>query len=68
MLAVFGYTTAMATEAILSFEFLITVFGLFDLWLLMETMVLWYILKNDEVKTVFKFNELGDSHTSKEKS
>lgn len=40
MLAVFGYTTAMATEAILSFEFLITVFGLFDLWLLMETMVL----------------------------
>lgn len=68
MLAVFGYTIAMATEDYPEFEFLITVFGLFDLGLLMETMVVWYILKNDEVKTVFKFNELGDSGTSQEKA
>lgn len=39
MLAVFGYTIAMATEDYPEFEFLITVFGLFDLGLLMETMV-----------------------------
>lgn len=61
MIVVFGYTTAMATEQYpeiwVSNK---TVLGAFITGLLMEFVIVYYVLKNEEVEIVFKFNGLGD--------
>ena len=57
----FGYTTAMATEQYpeiwVSNK---TVLGAFITDLLMEVMMVYYVLKDEEVEIVFQFNGLGD--------
>ena len=57
----FGYTTAMATEQYpeiwVSNK---TVLGAFITGLLMEFLIVYYVLKDEEVEIVFKFNSLGD--------
>ena len=61
MMVVFGYTTSMATEQYpeiwVSNK---TVFGAFITSLLMEFLIVYYVLKDEEVEIVFKFNGLGD--------
>nr|AUT81017.1 NADH dehydrogenase subunit 6 [Prionailurus planiceps] len=61
MLVVFGYTTAMATEpypeAWTSNK---AVLGMFITGVLAELLIACYILKEDEVEVVFKFNGAGD--------
>lgn len=61
MIVVFGYTTAMATEQYpeiwVSNK---TVLGAFITGLLMEFVIIYYVLKDEEVEVVFKFNGLGD--------
>nr|YP_004021850.1 NADH dehydrogenase subunit 6 [Rucervus eldii]ADO27635.1 NADH dehydrogenase subunit 6 [Rucervus eldii] len=61
MMVVFGYTTAMATEQYpeiwVSNK---TVLGAFVTGLLMEVMMVFYVLKDEEVEIVFQFNGLGD--------
>nr|BAN58111.1 NADH dehydrogenase subunit 6 [Ursus maritimus] len=61
MLVVFGYTTAMATEQYP--EVWISnkaVLGAFIVGLLSELLIACYVLKDDEVEIVFKFNGMGD--------
>lgn len=61
MLVVFGYTTAIATEQYP--EVWVSnkaVLGAFILGLLSELLTACYILKDDEVEVVFKFNGIGD--------
>lgn len=61
IIVVFGYTTAMATEQYpeiwVSNK---TVLGAFITGLLMEFVIIYYVLKDEEVEVVFKFNGLGD--------
>ena len=61
IIVVFGYTTAMATEQYpeiwVSNK---TVLGAFITGLLMEFLIVYYVLKDEEVEIVFKFNDLGD--------
>lgn len=61
ILVVFGYTTAMATEqypeAWVSNK---AVLGAFIVGLLSELLIACYVLKDDEVEIVFKFNGMGD--------
>ena len=61
IIVVFGYTTAMATEQYpeiwVSNK---TVLGAFISGLLMETIMVYYVLKDEEVEIVFQFNGLGD--------
>nr|ALF03841.1 NADH dehydrogenase subunit 6 [Prionailurus viverrinus] len=61
MLVVFGYTTAMATEpypeAWTSNK---AVLGMFITGVLAELLIACYILKEDEMEVVFKFNGAGD--------
>ena len=61
-MVVFGYTTAMATEQYpeiwVSNK---TVLGAFITGLLMEFLIVYYVLKDEEVEIVFKCdNGLGD--------
>ena len=61
ILVVFGYTTAMATEQYL--EVWVsnkTVLGAFLSGLIIEFLMVLYILKDEEVEVVFKFNGLGE--------
>nr|BAN57734.1 NADH dehydrogenase subunit 6 [Ursus arctos] len=61
MLVVFGYTTAMATEQYR--EVWVSnkaVLGAFIVGLLSELLIACYVLKDDEVEIVFKFNGMGD--------
>lgn len=61
MLVVFGYTTAIAIEQYP--EVWVSnkaVLGAFILGLLSELLTACYILKDDEVEVVFKFNGIGD--------
>lgn len=61
MIVVFGYTTAMATEQYP--EIWVSnkaVLGAFITGLLMEFVMVYYVLKDEEVEVVFKFNGLGD--------
>nr|UEK25004.1 NADH dehydrogenase subunit 6 [Conepatus semistriatus] len=61
MLVVFGYTTAMATEQYP--EVWVSnkvVLYTFILGVLFEVLVSCYILKEDEIEIVFKFNGAGD--------
>lgn len=61
MMVVFGYTTAMATEQYP--EIWVSnkaVLGAFVTGLLMEFLMVYYVLKDEEVKIVFEFNGLGD--------
>lgn len=61
ILVVFGYTTAMATEQYP--EVWISnkaVLGAFIVGLLSELLIACYVLKDDEVEIVFKFNGIGD--------
>nr|YP_009646908.1 NADH dehydrogenase subunit 6 [Conepatus chinga]QCX31738.1 NADH dehydrogenase subunit 6 [Conepatus chinga] len=61
MLVVFGYTTAMATEQYP--EVWVSnkvVLYTFILGMLLEFLVSFYILKEDEIEVVFKFNGMGD--------
>ena len=61
ILVVFGYTMAMATEQYpeiwVSNK---TVLGTFLSGLIIEFFMVFYILKDEEVEVVFKFNGLGD--------
>nr|YP_007625833.1 NADH dehydrogenase subunit 6 [Blastocerus dichotomus]AEP20920.1 NADH dehydrogenase subunit 6 [Blastocerus dichotomus] len=61
MMVVFGYTTAMATEQYpeiwVSNK---TVLGAFMTGLFMEVMMVFYVMKDEEVEIVFQFNGLGD--------
>nr|ARO74678.1 NADH dehydrogenase subunit 6 [Cynogale bennetti] len=61
MLVVFGYTTAMATEpypeAWVSNKFVLV---MFITGVLAELLVAWYVLGEDEIEVVFKFNGAGD--------
>ena len=61
IIMVFGYTTAMVTkqypEIWVSNK---TVLGAFITGLLMEFLIVYYVLKDEEVEIVFKFNGLGD--------
>nr|YP_007626756.1 NADH dehydrogenase subunit 6 [Tragulus kanchil]AEP22298.1 NADH dehydrogenase subunit 6 [Tragulus kanchil] len=61
MLVVFGYTTAMATEQYpevwVSNK---TLLGLFIMGFVMELLMVFYVLKEKELKIVFEFNGLGD--------
>ena len=61
ILVVFGYTTAMATEQYsevwVSNK---TVLGAFLSVLIIEFLMVFYILKDEEVEVVIKFNGLGD--------
>nr|BBE28355.1 NADH dehydrogenase subunit 6 [Tragulus javanicus]BBE28368.1 NADH dehydrogenase subunit 6 [Tragulus javanicus]BBE28380.1 NADH dehydrogenase subunit 6 [Tragulus javanicus] len=61
MLVVFGYTTAMATEQYpevwVSNK---TLLGLFITGFIMELLMVFYVLKEKELKVVFEFNGLGD--------
>ena len=61
IIVVFGYTTAMATEQYpeiwVSNK---TVLGAFISGLLMETIMVYYVLKDEEVEIVLQFNDLGD--------
>ena len=61
MMVVFGYTMSMATEQYpeiwVSNK---TVLGAFITGLLMEFLIVYYVLKDEEVEIVFKFNGLGD--------
>ena len=61
IIVVFGYTTAMVTEQYpeiwVSNK---TVLGAFITGLLMEFLIVYYVLKDEEVEIVFKFNGLGD--------
>nr|YP_009674283.1 NADH dehydrogenase subunit 6 [Porcula salvania]QDK59282.1 NADH dehydrogenase subunit 6 [Porcula salvania]UAT98251.1 NADH dehydrogenase subunit 6 [Porcula salvania]UAT98264.1 NADH dehydrogenase subunit 6 [Porcula salvania]UAT98277.1 NADH dehydrogenase subunit 6 [Porcula salvania]UAT98290.1 NADH dehydrogenase subunit 6 [Porcula salvania] len=61
MLVVFGYTTAMATEMYpevwVSNK---TVLGVFVSGLMMEFIMIYYALEEEEVEIIFKFNGLGD--------
>nr|UEK25589.1 NADH dehydrogenase subunit 6 [Spilogale pygmaea] len=61
MLVVFGYTTAMATEQYPE----VWVSSKIVLWVLvlgfvLESLAVCYILKDDEIEIVFKFNGMGD--------
>ena len=60
-MVVFGYTTAMATEQYpkiwVSNK---TVLGAFITGLLMEIMIVYYVMKDEEVEIVFQFNGVGD--------
>ena len=61
ILVVFGYTTAIATEQYP--EVWVSnkvVLGTFLLWLVVEFLMVFYILKDEVVEIVFKFNGLGD--------
>ncbi|TEA25113.1 hypothetical protein DBR06_SOUSAS6010101, partial [Sousa chinensis] len=61
ILAVFDYTTAMATEPYT--EVWVsnkTVLGAFLSGLIIEFLMVFYILKDEEVEVVFKFSGLGD--------
>ena len=61
IIVVFGYTTAVATEQYS--EIWVsnkTVLGAFITGLLMEDMMVYYVLKDEEVEIVFQFNGLGD--------
>ena len=61
MLVVFGYTTAIATEQYP--EVWVSnkvVLGAVLLGLIVEFLMVFYILKDEEVEIVFKFNGLGD--------
>ena len=61
IIVVFGYTTAMATEQYpeiwVSNK---TVLGAFITGLLMEAIMVYYVLKDEQVEIVFQFNGLGD--------
>lgn len=61
MLVVFGYTTAMATdvypEVWVSSK---VVLGGFVTGLVIELCIVYYVLKEEEVKIVFEFNGQGD--------
>ena len=61
IIMVFGYTTAMVTkqypEIWVSNK---TVLGAFITGLLMEFLIVYYVLKDEEVEIVFIFNDLGD--------
>ena len=61
IIVVFGYTTAMATEQYpeiwVSNK---TASGAFITGLSMEFLIVYYVLKDEEVEIVFKFNGLGD--------
>ena len=60
IIVVFGYTTAVATEQYS--EIWVsnkTVLGAFITGLLMEDMMVYYVLKDEEVEIVFQFNGLG---------
>ena len=61
IIMVFGYTTAMVTkqypEIWVSNK---TVLWAFITGLLMEFLIVYYVLKDEEVEIVFKFNDLGD--------
>nr|YP_009589359.1 NADH dehydrogenase subunit 6 [Ectophylla alba]QBL75936.1 NADH dehydrogenase subunit 6 [Ectophylla alba]QZP40545.1 NADH dehydrogenase subunit 6 [Ectophylla alba] len=61
MLVVFGYTTAMATdlypEVWVSNK---TVLGSFIVGVVMEFMLVFIVLKGEELNMVFKFYDLGD--------
>nr|UEK25433.1 NADH dehydrogenase subunit 6 [Spilogale angustifrons yucatanensis]UEK25472.1 NADH dehydrogenase subunit 6 [Spilogale angustifrons yucatanensis] len=61
MLVVFGYTTAMATEQYPE----VWVSNKIVLWtfvmgLMLESLIVCYILKDDDIKIVFEFNGMGD--------
>nr|YP_007626587.1 NADH dehydrogenase subunit 6 [Pudu puda]AEP22077.1 NADH dehydrogenase subunit 6 [Pudu puda] len=61
MMVVFGYTTAMATEQYP--EIWVSnkvVLGGFVTGLLMEAMMIFYVMKDEEIEVVFQFNGLGD--------
>ena len=61
MLVVFGYTTATATEQYP--EVWVSnkvVLGVFLLGLIVEFLMVFHILKDEEVEIVFKFKGLGD--------
>ena len=61
IIVVFDYTTAMAKEQYpeiwVSNK---TVLGAFITGLLMEFLIVYYVLKDEEVEIVFKFNGLGN--------
>ena len=61
IIVVFGYTMAMATEQYpeiwISNK---TVLGAFITGILMEFLIVYYVLKDEEVEIVFKCNGLGD--------
>ena len=61
IIVVFGYTTAMATEQYpeiwVSNK---TVLGAFITGLLMEAIMVYYVLKDEQLEIVFQFNGLGD--------
>lgn len=61
IIVVFGYTTAMATEQYpeiwVSNK---TVLGAFITGFLIEAVIVYYVLKDEEVEIVFQFNGLGD--------
>ena len=61
IIVVFDYTMAMAKEQYpeiwVSNK---TVLGAFITGLLMEFLIVYYVLKDEEVEIVFKFNGLGD--------
>ena len=61
IIVVFDYTTAMAKEQYpeiwVSNK---TVLGAFITSLLMEFLIVYYVLKDEEVEIVFKFNGLGN--------
>nr|UEK24926.1 NADH dehydrogenase subunit 6 [Spilogale gracilis leucoparia]UXE34926.1 NADH dehydrogenase subunit 6 [Spilogale gracilis]UXE34939.1 NADH dehydrogenase subunit 6 [Spilogale gracilis] len=61
MLVVFGYTTAMATEQYpevwVSSKIVLWVF---IMGLMLESLAVCYILKDDDIEIVFKFNGMGD--------
>nr|WNH35462.1 NADH dehydrogenase subunit 6 [Giraffa tippelskirchi tippelskirchi]WNH35488.1 NADH dehydrogenase subunit 6 [Giraffa tippelskirchi tippelskirchi] len=61
MMVVFGYTTAMAIEQYPEvWASNKTVLGAFIVGLLMEFLMIYYVLKDEEVEIVFKFNGVGD--------
>nr|AZF99067.1 NADH dehydrogenase subunit 6 [Elasmotherium sibiricum]AZF99093.1 NADH dehydrogenase subunit 6 [Elasmotherium sibiricum]AZF99106.1 NADH dehydrogenase subunit 6 [Elasmotherium sibiricum] len=61
MLVVFGYTTAMATEQYPEvWVSNVTVLCMLLLGLVVEFMLVLYVLSNEEVEIMFKFNGVGD--------
>ena len=61
IIVVFGYTTAMATEQYPEiWVYNKTASGAFITGLSMEFLIVYYVLKDEEVEIVFKFNGLGD--------
>ena len=61
IIVVFGYTTAMATEQYPEiWVYNKTASGAFITGLSMEFLIVYYVLKDEEVEIVFKFNGLGN--------